>query len=346
MKSPKFRFLLRALLSCGLIALLLSRLDWSEVLRLIHGASVPPLLAGSLLMIVNECLMAERTRLMLQHWAVKLGRGSAYSVTWIGQFCNNFLPGGMGGDMVKFYRVGRLYPHARAATLVALIADRLMALASLIVLSAAALSLGDRQTLRLLVTGTAFSAWRERLPAWWVVLLLVLGSAAFVILLVWRYRRAIIDQGAAHLRGVREALRLGNRPDRKVAAAFALALVIHSLGMLGAWCFAQSLAIPLTVRQTFLIWPVVMIAMMMPVSVNGHGLREFILLFYFERWHLTSHLAQGVGTKEAVVALSLLVVVNDLICNLPGGLLLLASATPAERPFPSAPTPAAAAPSR
>ena len=346
MKSPKFRFLLRALLSCGLIALLLSRLDWSEVLRLIHGAFVPPLLVGSLLMILNEYLMAERTRLMLQHWAVRLSRGSACAVTWIGQFCNNFLPGGMGGDMVKFYRVGRLYPHARAATLVALIADRLMALASLIVLSAAALSLGDRQTLRLLVTGTASGAWRERLPAWWVALLLVLGSVAFVALLVWRYRRAIIDKGATHLRGIRDALRQGRRPDGKVAAAFVLALVIHSLGMVGVWCFAHALAIPLTIGQTFLIWPVVMIAMMMPVSVNGHGLREFILLFYFERWHLVSHLAPGVGTKETVVALSLLVVVNDLICNLPGGLLLLASNAPAGRPFPSASTPVAATPSR
>ena len=344
MKSPKFHFFLRALLSCALIALLLSRLNWSDVVRLIHGVYLLPLLVGSLLSVASEWLMAERTRLMLKHWAVKLSRGSACSVTWIGQFCNNFLPGGMGGDVVKFYRVGRLYPHARAATLVALIADRLMALAALIVLSATALLLGDRPTLRLLVTGTAFTAWRERLPAWWVALLLVLGSTVFIVLLVWRYRRAIIDKGAARLQRVRDALGQGSRPDRKVAAAFLLAVLVHSLGMVGAWCFAHALAIPLTIPQTFLVWPVVLVAMMMPISVNGHGLREFILIYYFERWHLTSHLAQGAGTKESVVALSLLVVVNDLVCNLPGGLLLLASSTPSGQNFQAEP-PRAAAPS-
>ena len=329
MNNPKFRFFLRALLSCALIALLLSRLDWSEVIRLIHGVYVLPLLVGSGLGILGEWLMAERTRLMLKHWAVKLTRGSACAVTWIGQFCNNFLPGGMGGDMVKFYRVGRLYPHARAGTLVALIADRLMALAALVVLSLAALSLGDRQTLRLLVTGTAFGAWRERFPAWWVALLLALGAVAFIALLVWRFRRAIIDRGAAHLQSVRDALRQGGRFDRNLAAAFVLAVLVHSLGMVGAYCFAHALAIPITLPQTFLVWPVVLVAMMMPVSVNGHGLREFILIYYFERWQLTSHLAGGAGTRESVVALSLLVVVSDLICNLPGGLLLLASTRPA-----------------
>ena len=334
------------LLSGGLIALLLSRLNWSEVIRLIHGVYLLPLLAGALLGVCAEWLMAERTRLMLRHWAVDLSRGSACSVTWIGQFCNNFLPGGMGGDVVKFYRVGRLQPHARAATLVALIADRLMALAALVVLSVAALSLGDRETLRLLVTGTAFSAWRERLPAWWVALLLVWGCAVFIVLLVWRFRRAIIEKGAARLQRVRDALRQGSRLDRGIAAAFLLAVAVHSLGMIGAWCIAQALAIPLTLPETFLVWPVVLVAMMMPISVNGHGLREFILIYYFARWHLASHLAQGAGTKESVVALSLLVVVSDLLCNLPGGLLLLSSGAPSGQASQAEPPTPAPAPTR
>jgi uncharacterized membrane protein YbhN (UPF0104 family) len=324
-KSARLRFALRALLSCGLIALLLSRLDWSEVVRLIHGVYLVPLAAGAAIGVLGELLMAERTRLMLAHWTVRLTRRAACSVTWVGQFCNNFLPGGMGGDMVKFYRIGRLFPHARAATLVALIADRLLALTALVAISLVALSVGDRGMLRLLVTGTAFGAWRSRLPAWWVAALLALGSAAFIALLVWRFRRAILERGAAHLRSVCDALRQGSHFDAQLVGAFFLAVAVHSLGMLGAWSFAHALAIPLGLSQTFLVWPVVLVAMMMPISVNGHGLREFILIYYFERWHLTSHLAQGAGTKESVVALSLFVVVSDLLCNVPGGLLLLAS---------------------
>ena len=325
------------------MALLLSRLDWSQVSRLLHGVRLLPLLTGTALAVCSEWLMAERTRLILNHCAVSLSRRRACAATWIGQFCNNFLPGGMGGDMVKFYRVSRWYPHAKAAALIALVADRLVALAALVVLSAFALSLGDRRMLPPLLTGTAFHSGQTRWPAWWVAAFLGFGSLAGVALLVWRNRRAIIDKGATHVQSGRAALRQCRRPDRKVAAAFVLALGVHGLGILAACSFAHALAIPLTMVQMFLVWPVVMAAAMMPVSVNGHGLREFILLYYFEQWHLASQLTHGAGTKESVVALSLLVVVNDLICNLPGGFLLLASATTARPAFQPGPPPVAVA---
>ena len=342
-KTPKLRFLLRAVFSCALIALLLSRLDGSEVRHLVRGVRLLPLLAGTTLVVCSECLMAERTRLILDHWGVSLSRRRACAVTWIGQFSNNFLPGGMGGDMVKFYRVSRLYPHAKPATLVALIADRLVALAALVVLSTLALSLGDRQMLRRLVSGTAFNSGQTHWPAWWVATLLGFGSATCLALACWRYRRAIVKKGAVHLQSLRAAFRQGGRLDRQVAAAFVLAVAVHGLGILAACSFARALAIPLTVAQMCLVWPVVAVAAMMPVSVNGHGLREFILLYYFGRWHLASHLLPGAGAKETVVALSLLMVVNDLICNLPGGFFLLASTTTGQPAFRAAPSPVAAA---
>ena len=326
-----------------MIALLLSRLDWSEVSHLIHGVGLLPLFTGTTLAVCSECLMAERTRLVLNHWSVSLSRRRACAVTWIGQFCNNFLPGGMGGDMVKFYRVSRWYPHAKGAALVALIADRLMALGALVVLSALALSLGDRRMLGRLVTGTAFHPGRTQWPAWWLAALLMCGGATFLTLLSLRYRRAIIDKGVTHVQSTLAACRQCGQPDRKVAAAFVLALAVHALGILAACSFARALAIPLTIAQMFLVWPVVMVAAMMPVSVNGHGLREFILLYYFGKWHEVSHLINGAGTKESVVALSLLVVLNDLVCNLPGGLLLLAANTTGQPAFRAETPPVATA---
>ncbi len=316
---------MRALGSLALIAVLLSRLDWFAVIRLVRGVVLVPLLAGSLTGIASQFLMAERTRRMLRHWGVRLSRASACSVTWTGQFCNNFLPGGMGGDMVKFYRVGQLFPHARAATLVALVADRLMALVALVALSTVALACGDRAMLRQLARGVAPGSWRDHLPAWGLAFLVGLALAACVSLVAWRRRRAIMARVGSHLQSVRRALAQGGRLDGTVASAFLLAVAVHSLGMISALLFARSLAIPLGVGQVFLVWPVVLVAMMMPVSVNGYGLREFILLYYFEQWHLTSHVGAGAGVKESIVALSLLTVVNDLLCNFPGGLLLLLS---------------------
>ena len=323
MNSPKIRFFFRALLSLALIAILLNRLDWRAVAKLIGAVYPVPLFAGALLGVTSQFLMSERTRLMLRHWGAEISFRNACSATWVGQFCNNFLPGGMGGDMVKFYRISRILPQGKAATLVALISDRLLALLALVLLSVAALALGDQEVLRQLSTGMTFGSLRGYLPAWWVLILVVAGVAAFSALLFWRFRPTIVEKGARHVHSIRAAIAKGSRFDGAIITALLLALLVHSLGMLTALCFARALAIPLGVGQVFLVWPVVLVAMMMPISVNGYGLREFILLFYFERWHLFSHLGTGAGVKESVVALSLLSVLNDMLCNLPGGLLLL-----------------------
>ena len=65
------------------------------------------------------------------------------SLTWLGQFCNTFLPGSTGGDVVKFYRVCRLAPNSKTAGFAALVADRLVALVALVLLAGTALALGD-----------------------------------------------------------------------------------------------------------------------------------------------------------------------------------------------------------
>ena len=63
---------------------------------------------------------------------------------------------------------------------------------------------------------------------------------------------------------------------------------------------------------------------MMPVTVNGHGLREVLLIFYFTYFHIALTGYAEVGVKETVVALSVLLVANDLLWALPSGLWCLA----------------------
>ena len=67
-----------------------------------------------------------------------------------------------------------------------------------------------------------------------------------------------------------------------------------------------------------------MVATLMPVTMNCHCLREYVLLFYFGAWGLTSTLPNGGGTAESVVALSFVMVMADFWWSLPGGLCLLA----------------------
>ena len=58
---------------------------------------------------------------------------------------------------------------------------------------------------------------------------------------------------------------------------------------------------------------------MMPITVNGHGLREVLLIFYFGKLGLGLADHSSMGVQETAIAFSALLVANDLLWSLPGG---------------------------
>lgn len=108
-----------------------------------------------------------------------------------------------------------------------------------------------------------------------------------------------------------------------MALAVAMAFTIHFVSFGGFFLFARALGIAVTYPQVLLFLPVVMTLLLIPVTVNGHGLREVLLIFYFTHFHIALSGYAGVGVKETVIALSVLAVSNDLMWSLPGGLWYL-----------------------
>ena len=319
MKGGWRGFAWRALLSAGLFTLLLSRVHWAELAGLLRGVHPAPLVLGSLLIAVCPLLIAARTRLMLGQWQLALPYPVALALTWLGQFCNAFLPGSTGGDAVKFLRLCRLAPEHKAASFAALVADRLVALLALVLLAGGALLFGGRQLGREILAGSPGG-----LGFRGVLVALGTGAGALLVLaLVWARSRAWVGGWTARARGVIVTFRAGCRPSPALGGALLLALTVHLLAMASCYQFCQALQIPASFAQVMLVWPVTTLAVLLPLTVNGHGLREYILLFYFQRWHLVSALSGGGRITETVLALSLLMVVTDLLWSLPGGLCLL-----------------------
>ncbi len=67
-----------------------------------------------------------------------------------------------------------------------------------------------------------------------------------------------------------------------------------------------------------------MMLMMLPITVNGHGLRELVLIYYFQVLHILPASGGVDGAVEFVVSLSLLMVANELLWSLPGGIIYMA----------------------
>ena len=60
---------------------------------------------------------------------------------------------------------------------------------------------------------------------------------------------------------------------------------------------------------------------MLPITITGHGLRELLLIAYFTQIGITLGGFEG-GVREIAVAFSLLLVANDLIWCIPGGICI------------------------
>lgn len=151
-----------------------------------------------------------------------------------------------------------------------------------------------------------------------VALALLFAAFHFVHSEAWRLR----------WQRMQAAFRAGFRINAGTITALGLAFAIHLLNFLIVFLFAQSLGISVTFLEILLILPVVFLFLLLPVTVNGHGLREVLLIFYFTEFHI--HLASGTSAAipEIVVSLTLLCVANDLLWSLPGGLLALLGPKP------------------
>lgn len=285
------------------------------MLARVHLAAV---FQASLLTIVMIALLALRWRLFLRQQDVQLPFRTVLSLTWAGQFFNSVLPGSTGGDVVKIYQLCRLFPNRKAAAAVSVIIDRMSAFVALAALAAVAFLAGP-------TLGAVQPASLRQLNWWWFLALpLAAGAVAIAILKVLRSPHWL-----ARIRHIAGVARTSFTLNWNMALAMALAFAIHFLNFFIAYVFARALGIQISYAHILLIMPIVLFLVLLPVTINGHGLREVVLIFYFTAMHITMQGNPAVGVAETVVSLSVLLVANDLLWAIPGGLWYLAFRRPA-----------------
>jgi len=268
---------------------------------------------GSLLTFGLIALLAVRWRIFLKKQHLNLPLATLVPLTWSGQFFNSILPGSTGGDLIKILQLCRFYPDRKAEGAVTVVMDRFTALIALVALAGCALLIQPISLADVLGNGSF------QLP-WWLLFALACITTVACAVVITFCRKPVWQSRFTRLLAVVKA---SLRPSPSLAAALFLSFVIHCISFAIAYCFAQSLHLTVTVTKIFMFMPVLVFLVMMPVTVNGHGLREVLLIFYFNKLGIAAPAALGSGVKEAAVALSALIVMNDLLWSLPGGLWYL-----------------------
>jgi uncharacterized membrane protein YbhN (UPF0104 family) len=303
-------FIFRLLASAFMIWLVFRRLDWASVGTILGHADRRLLAVASALTILPVFLLAARWHIFIRQQGISVSGKSVFFLTWAGQFFNTVLPGNTGGDFVKIFHLCRIAPDSKAGAVASVVIDRLTALAALLALAACSLV---RQPMPDLPPGWSLPAWPPVAAAG--LALLAAGAGIFL------WNRLPVR---ARLAGFFDAMKLGARPGLPLGAGFALSFVIHLISFFHFFLFCRALGFSITYADTLVFLPVLMVLMMLPVTVNGHGLRELVLICYFHALHIVPASASGTGAAEAVVSLSILMVANELLWSLPGGIIYMA----------------------
>ncbi len=228
--------------------------------------------------------------------------GEILKISYIGAFFNCCLPGTVGGDVVRVW-LSRSERVPLSLAIHSVVIDRLMALAALCLLV----------LIMLPVFGKA--AGLDVSP----VLVAAMTLVAAGLWLLFNLERLL--KKFAHIPPVRwllyfaSSLRLLLARRRAFAGTLALALLGHVSFCLIGYLLAQSLEINLTVAQALAFIPPVLLAITLPVSIGGWGVREA---------GMVAILGLIGVPQEAALMLSLQLGLMSVAISLPAGLLWLA----------------------
>jgi uncharacterized membrane protein YbhN (UPF0104 family) len=276
---------LRALVSVSILALILSRISTDELLARVKDAAYPELAAAAALFFAMALLVALRWRLLARSLGLAMPRGLAVRAVFLGLFAGQLLPSSIGSDVVRGWVVAR--ETGRAGLVAAsVVADRLVGLCGATLLIALAYGFFVRAS--------------PRLPAS-VVCAAALVAAAVVI--------AFLAASSGRLPRMQRPAGL--------ALAVGMALLIHATATLAAALSAAAYGIDSSAATWLAIVPVSVIASALPISINGWGVREAVIV--------TLAAGQGVAPADALLV-SLTLGTGNILASLPGAYPLLRGA--------------------
>lgn len=304
---------LRLGVGVGILYFLFTFIPVPEVVAALATAS-PRWLALSLVVLAAErYLSAVRVTILSRQAGMSLTVWRNLEISLAATFYGMFLPGELAGGAVRWYKMSR--PGGRRAEAAAVLTfDRLIGTIILLIAGTAFWLLTDPPLsnpavewsflilLVVLVAGMGVSLHRRALS----VLLTPAGRVAE------RFRLRFVYNALEKLLAAVRSFRDLTPPA--VALLLGVSVVRHALAVLLLYCFAAAVGIDVGFASLVWIHAFMNIALMLPVSFSGLGIREGALVFALRPYGVAG---------SAAIALSFIILLSHVLVAAAGGLLEL-----------------------
>jgi glycosyltransferase 2 family protein len=297
--SRAWRFLvLKLIVTVALLTYLFTKVDARDFSAKFSTIAIMPVALAVLIVVAEIPLVAARWMLIARQAGARMSFRLALQLTWTGLFFGQVLPASIGGDVVRGVlaaRNGLAWPPVVSS----LVVDRLIALlAAVMMIAIALLFLQAEADSQLRSTGQLSIA---------VVLILIAGLFAdrFPIPRVVRVH-ALVAKVIGLIQTMRAALL-----SRVGALAVGISMLVHVMTIAAVASIAVGLGVPNALLACAIVTPIALVAAAVPISVNGWGVREGVMVAGFAVF--------GIVEADAFL-ISVLLGLSVVVSSLPGGL--------------------------
>jgi uncharacterized membrane protein YbhN (UPF0104 family) len=283
---------LRVLISVAALGFLLWQIGLGETMAVLRSADLSLLLAAFLLFLVSLVVRAGRWAVLLRALELRVSFRRLVYLYFIGTFYNSFLPSGFGGDVARAVELTQDTPPPAAVGTV--LVDRMTGLLVLLVIGLLALP---------------FSI--ASLPLWLVWLLILVAGGGLVA-------GALILEGRLLLRvttWLPDRLSLAGSGTlgriyaavsgcgwRAIGQALAISLIFNLINILINFLCGRAVGIDLSLGYFFVTAPLISISLMVPVSIGGIGIRDWVVVALFDPVGVSSNTAASMSLSLYAVS--------------------------------------------
>lgn len=306
--SGAFGRLFRVLVAGGLTAYFLFRSDPTAVLRAAAGADLSFVLLAVALTLVDRALMAWRWLALLcivdREQLPPIRR--LLEIFFVSTFLGTFLPASIGADAVRAFSLARDRVSG-ADALASVFMDRMLGVASLLLLSFASLLLvRDLSSSRAVVTALVVTSFACLLT------ILMVFSARVGVAIAGLLSRLPISALNRTSQAIVASVQRYSRFHGVLLNVLAASVGVQIVRVIQAYCLGRALGIDAGLSVYFAFVPVILIVMLLPVTVNGIGTSQAAFVWFFSKVQVA---------PAPAFALSVLFVGLGIVGNLPGGLI-------------------------
>lgn len=279
------------LLSVGLFIWLLSQQNWNQVFQILKEMPIWVIPVAFGLISSGLVVNAWRWWALVRSQQIEISFAETLKIVVAGAYASNFLPSTVGGDVVRI--VGMLkYAESKVVVVSSVVVDRVINVVAYLSLAPLALGVFDLPALLS----------RRTQPQW---------LALSIINSKWVTRLRHLVEKLVH--SLKKSFQLWARSPGMIIRAFVISWFSLIVVFLGVWILARGIQIPVSLFEVMAVSVIVYVLTLLPISVNGYGLREVAVT--------TLYLQLGASLEQAST-LAIVTRFLSLMATIPGAIWL------------------------